>query len=99
MALEIAREYRRIVFYNVENLFDTRHDEGKCDEEFTPSGRQYWTHTRYTDKLQKISRAIHAAGEGQFPALVGLCEFPFALSLSSRHRGKMTDKQMEGVLS
>ncbi|MCX4291618.1 MAG: endonuclease/exonuclease/phosphatase family protein [Odoribacter sp.] len=69
-----AREYRRIVFYNVENLFDTRHDEGKCDEEFTPSGRQYWTHTRYTDKLQKISRAIHAAGEGEFPALVGLCE-------------------------
>ena len=70
----IAQEYRRIVSYNVENLFDTRHDEGKRDEDFTPAGRLHWTHTRYTDKLQKISRAIYASGEGQFPALVGLCE-------------------------
>lgn len=70
----IAQEYRRIVSYNVENLFDTRHDEGKRDEDFTPAGRLHWTASRYTDKLQKISRAIYAAGEGQFPALVGLCE-------------------------
>ncbi len=70
----LAQEYRRIVSYNVENLFDTRHDEGKRDEEFTPAGRLHWTDSRYTDKLQKISRAIYAAGGGQFPALVGLCE-------------------------
>lgn len=69
-----AQKYRRIVSYNVENLFDTRHDEGMRDEEFTPSGRLHWTYSRYTDKLQKISRAIYVAGEGQFPALVGLCE-------------------------
>ncbi len=70
----VAQEYRRIVSYNVENLFDTRHDEGKSDEDFTPVGRQHWNHSRYTDKLQKISRVIYAAGEGQYPALVGLCE-------------------------
>ena len=69
-----AQERYRIVSYNVENLFDTRHDPGKRDEEFTPSGRLHWTAFRYTDKLQKISRAVYAAGEGDYPAIVGLCE-------------------------
>lgn len=70
----LAQEHYRIVSYNVENLFDTRHESGKQDVEFTPAGRLHWTKERYTDKLQKISRAIYAAGEGEFPVFVGLCE-------------------------
>lgn len=69
-----AQERYRIVSYNVENLFDICHEAGKKDEEFTPAGRLHWTKARYTDKLQKISRAIYAAGEGQFPVFIGLCE-------------------------
>ncbi|WP_251619912.1 endonuclease/exonuclease/phosphatase family protein [Odoribacter lunatus] len=70
----LAQERYRVVSYNVENLFDTRHDIGKRDEEFTPEGRLHWTQSRYTEKLQKISRAIYASGEGQMPTFVGLCE-------------------------
>ena len=32
-----------IGFYNLENLFDTYHDEGKNDYEFLPDGANEWT--------------------------------------------------------
>lgn len=35
------------VEYNVENLFDTVHDEGKQDTEFLPSSPRHWTPRRY----------------------------------------------------
>lgn len=69
-----AQERYRIVSYNVENLFDTRNDPEKRDDDFTPSGRLHWTPAKYTDKLQKLSRALYAAGEGEFPVFIGLCE-------------------------
>ena len=34
-------------FYNVENLFDTYHDEGKNDYEFLPDGKNKWTEPKY----------------------------------------------------
>ena len=34
------------VEYNVENLFDTVHDEGKQDTEFLPSSPRHWTPDR-----------------------------------------------------
>ena len=33
----------RIISYNVENLFDTKHDSLKLDEDFTHDGRYHWT--------------------------------------------------------
>lgn len=32
-----------VVFYNVENLFDTKNDMGDRDGEFTPDGANKWT--------------------------------------------------------
>lgn len=60
--------------YNVENLFDCRHDSGKNDTEYLPEGTRHWTPGRYYHKLQQIAKVILAAGEWDKPALVGLCE-------------------------
>ncbi len=61
----------RIAFYNVENLFDTKDDPKKKDEEFTPSSKKEWTKERYQKKLFNIAKVI--AGM-ELPGLVGLCE-------------------------
>ena len=44
-----------IGFYNVENLFDTYHDEGKNDYEYLPDGANRWTDARYNRKLRNIA--------------------------------------------
>ncbi len=63
---------RSIVFYNVENLFDTKHDPHKNDESFTPDGEYHWDEERYLDKLNHISKAINFIDEK--PVLIGLAE-------------------------
>lgn len=62
------------MFYNVENLFDTKDNPLKNDDAFTPEGNQRWHNTRYWKKLHDISKVITSVGEGRAPALVGLCE-------------------------
>ncbi len=64
----------RIMFYNVENLFDTFDDPEKNDEEFLPQGRKKWTFDRYQKKLNNISKVITAVGQWKLPELIGLCE-------------------------
>ncbi|MCC8197023.1 MAG: endonuclease [Tannerellaceae bacterium] len=64
----------RVMFYNVENLFDTVDDPLKEDQEFLLTGNRRWTPKRYYHKLHQIVKVIHAAGEWEAPALIGLCE-------------------------
>ena len=64
----------RVMFYNVENLFDTVDDPETNDEEFTPGGARRWTPRRYNAHLQQTAKVINAVGEWDTPALVGLCE-------------------------
>lgn len=74
-SLCLTAEAQRIVWWNVENLFDCRHDSLKDDREFLPEGSYHWTRTRYWRKLDALSRTIAAiAGEGDWPMAVGLCE-------------------------
>ena len=41
---EHSGQYLRcIAFYNLENLFDTIHDDGKNDYEYLPDGGMKWT--------------------------------------------------------
>ncbi|MDR1553088.1 MAG: endonuclease/exonuclease/phosphatase family protein [Prevotellaceae bacterium] len=64
-------------FYNVENLFDIYHDEGKNDYEFLPDGANQWTEERYRKKLENISEVISKLGVKTVPngaAVVGLSE-------------------------
>lgn len=64
----------RIMFYNVENLFDTEDDPLKKDNEFLPEGSMRWNRWKYEKKLRNIARVITAVGEMSPPAFVGLCE-------------------------
>ncbi|MDR0892156.1 MAG: endonuclease [Mediterranea sp.] len=60
--------------WNVENLFDTRHDSLKDDQEFLPSSLRHWSYTRYRRKIDNLARIITAVGQWDAPALVALCE-------------------------
>lgn len=64
----------RVMFWNVENLFDCLHDSLKQDHEFLPQSLRGWHYGRYKKKLADVSRVITAVGEWSPPALVGLCE-------------------------
>ena len=63
-----------ILFYNVENLFDTVNDPITADDEFVPNGGRYWTNKRLNRKLQNISKVILSASEWSMPAVIALCE-------------------------
>ncbi|MDR2836352.1 MAG: endonuclease [Bacteroidales bacterium] len=64
----------RIMFYNVENLFDTADDPEKNDEEFTPNGARFWTEARLRAKLNNIYKVITAVGAWDNPMLIGMSE-------------------------
>ncbi|MCM1034474.1 MAG: endonuclease [Paludibacter sp.] len=83
----------RIVGYNVENLFDTRHDSLKQDTEFTPDGERRWNYTRYQNKLQQIARVVANIGEWNVPALVGLCEVENKQCLEDLCKGALRNYQ------
>lgn len=66
---------QKVMWYNVENVFDTQHDTLKNDVEFLPDGSYQWTPWRYWRKLDNVSRVIAAVAElGGWPMLVGMCE-------------------------
>lgn len=64
----------RIVFYNVENFFDTIKDPVGHDEEFLPSAKTKWNTHKYQVKLEHISKVIAALFDSIQPIAVGLCE-------------------------
>ena len=65
-----------IGFYNLENLFDTYHDEGKNDYEYLPDGANEWTDAKYQKKLHNMARVIASMKEDnhQWHAILGVSE-------------------------
>jgi len=64
----------RILFWNVENLFDYKDDTLTADEEFTGNGAMHWSYTKLQTKLAHVAKAILAAGEWDPPVIIGMCE-------------------------
>ncbi len=64
----------QIVFYNVENLFDTENDPDTDDDEFTPKGIRNWSITRYNKKINLISQAILSITNYNLPEIIALSE-------------------------
>lgn len=64
----------RVMFYNVENLFDTVNDTLIRDEEFLPDGEKKWSNDKFYTKLNHIYKVMISCGEWDPPAIVGLCE-------------------------
>ena len=81
--LNVQAQQRRysvyaIGFYNLENLFDTKHDEGHNDYEYLPDGRNKWTEMKYNHKLRNMARVLHEMGTDYLPevgcAAIGVSE-------------------------
>lgn len=60
-----------IMFYNIENLFDTIDDPLTDDKEFLPGAESKWNTEKYNTKLSHIAGVIDSA---KFPLLVGMAE-------------------------
>ncbi len=63
-----------IMSYNIENAFDTIHDEGKNDYDYLPGGEKGWSTYRLFRKLKSVGKVIAAANENRPIDLIGLCE-------------------------
>ena len=64
----------RVVFYNVENLFDSKDDSLTRDDEFTEEGERHYDFGRYKEKTEAIARTLVAIGGWEPAGLIGLCE-------------------------
>ncbi|CAG5087348.1 endonuclease/exonuclease/phosphatase family protein [Parvicella tangerina] len=68
-----AAKNHSLVFYNVENLYDTIDDKGVKDSDFTPSGNKHWTLDRLSKKLVDLAETIDSI-PGKHAILIGLTE-------------------------
>ena len=83
-----------IGFYNLENLFDTKDDEGVRDTEFTPEGEKAWTEERYKSKLSNMASVIQSMGTDMNPSGV------VALGVSEiENKGVLEDLAKEEALA
>ena len=72
-----ANTLHTIVFYNLENLFDTMDDPDTLDDDFTPKGFKKWSQRRYRKKLYKLAKTISKIGlesTQKPPSLIGVAE-------------------------
>lgn len=63
-----------IMFYNVENLFDTLNNPQTNDDEFTPQGLKKWTSYRYHKKLNSLAAVISSIKSWETPSIICLAE-------------------------
>ncbi len=75
-----------IIWWNVENAFDTLDDPRTQDDAFTPKGSKQWTSLRYYRKLQRISKGLRSAAGTHPPDMIGLCEIENATVLDDLMR-------------
>jgi len=73
-----------VAFYNLENLFDSEHNEYTLDKDFTPDGIFEWNRDRYLRKIQNLSNAISKIGHKKSalpPIFLGVAEIENKLCL------------------
>lgn len=64
-------------FYNLENLFDTIHAQGKNDYDFLPDGSYKWNTVKYENKLKNMSRVLSEMATNKVKAgcaVIGISE-------------------------
>jgi predicted extracellular nuclease len=66
----LAQKTRSVVFYNVENYFDTI-DGTNDDAEFLPEGKNQWNSEKYIEKRTHINEVFDLM---QNPIFIGMCE-------------------------
>ena len=67
-----------VMFYNLENLFDTINNNGQYDFEFSPQGARQWNGTKYWQKQHNMAYAISQmevkGSPAVGPVLIGVSE-------------------------
>ena len=66
-----------VMFYNLENLFDTINSNGTYDLEFSPSGARQWDGRKYWSKINRMAYAISqmkTKSTPMGPAIIGVSE-------------------------
>ena len=58
MVMCFAQKPHKIMFYNMENFFDTIDDPETNDEEFLPDGAKRWNTAKYDKKLRNMERVL-----------------------------------------
>ncbi len=69
-----ARNSLTMVFYNVENLFDTVDDTLTNDDEFTPDSPKEWDDQKYQAKLADLAEVLSSVNDRELPSVIGLAE-------------------------
>ncbi len=66
----------KVVFWNVENLFDTLDTPMVNDVEFTPEGPKQWNTYKYNKKMENIEKVLFdiSRQDRDFPAIIGVSE-------------------------
>ena len=69
-----AQKPHMVVFYNLENLFDTINDPDKLDEEFLPNGAKKWNSVKYQKKQSNLDKVFFdmALIQREFTAVIGV---------------------------
>jgi predicted extracellular nuclease len=62
-----------IMFYNLENFFDTIDDQTHNDDDITPNGKLNWNTSKYNSKINNLAKVLILAGDEK-PDLIGICE-------------------------
>ena len=91
-----------IGFYNLENLFDTCHDEGKNDYQYLPDGQNRWNGLKYSHKLRNMARVLAEMGTDRTPqgcAAIGVSEVENARCLADLCNQEPLKKAWLHVLS
>jgi exonuclease III len=76
---QTERQYEMacVAFYNLENLFDTIHQEGINDYDFLPDGKYKWNSEKYWSKINNMAKVISQIGTATTPTgpvILGVAE-------------------------
>ena len=67
-----------VMFYNLENLFDTINNNGDYDKEFSPQGARQWNGNKYWQKQHNMAYAISQmdvkGSPADGPVIIGVSE-------------------------
>ena len=64
-----------VMFYNLENFFDTIDDpKNRYDNEYVPGGKKHWNTERYMTKIKHLGKVFLNVDPRETPDLIGVCE-------------------------